>query len=95
MYTKLKKLGLILYTCLPSPIEKMRKLRFCANLTYLFKEQEDILDRYETAKGAGFQGVEIANPYDIPREQVKAKLDDIGLEQILINGHPGRSGRYK
>ena len=62
----------------------MVKLKFCANLSWMFKEVP-FLDRYQAAADAGFSGVEIAFPYDFSLpELIKAK-ESAGLEQVLIN----------
>ena len=39
--------------------------RFAANLTFLFTELP-MLDRFAAARRAGFEGVEILFPYDLP-----------------------------
>lgn len=69
----------------------VRNLKFCANLSFLFKEIEGVLDRYDAAKFAGFTGVEIGFPYDIPLPDLKKRKEDNGLEQVLINAYPGKS----
>ena len=62
--------------------------RFCANLTMMFGELP-FLDRFAAASRAGFKAVEFLFPYDHPAADVKARLDDNGLEQILFNMPPG------
>lgn len=58
--------------------------RFAANLTMLFNEL-DFLDRFEAAAKAGFQGVEYLFPYDFDANELKKRLDDNGLTQVLHN----------
>lgn len=58
--------------------------RFAANLTMLFNEV-DFLDRFEAAAKAGFKGVEYLFPYDFDAAELKKKLDDNGLVQVLHN----------
>ncbi len=59
-------------------------LQFCANLSFLFAEQ-DFLDRFGAAAQAGFKGVEFHFPY----EHDKAVLAEVGLtsgvEVVLFN----------
>jgi hydroxypyruvate isomerase len=62
--------------------------RFCANLGFLFGEVP-FLERFEAAARAGFSGVEYANPYEYPRAELRARLKDAGLTQVLINTHAG------
>jgi 2-dehydrotetronate isomerase len=61
--------------------------RFCANLSMLFTELP-LLDRFEAAHAAGFEGVEILFPYDDPVPLMQAKLDRTGLTLVLINCPP-------
>ena len=58
--------------------------KFAANLSMLFTEVE-FLDRFAAAARAGFQGVEYLFPYDCPAEELKRRLDDNGLTQVLFN----------
>jgi len=62
--------------------------RLCANLGFLFCEVP-FLDRFAAAAKAGFAGVEYASPYEHPARELKARLDDNGLIQVLINTIPG------
>ena len=62
--------------------------RFCANLTMMFNEHA-FLDRFAAAAKAGFQAVEFLFPYDHPAADIRARLDDNGLQQILFNMPPG------
>ena len=58
--------------------------RFAANLTMMFNEV-DFLDRFEAAAKAGFKGVEYLFPYDFDAADLKARLDQFGLTQVLHN----------
>ena len=58
--------------------------KLAANLTMLFGEVP-FLDRFEAAAGAGFTGVEYLFPYDYPAADLKARLRDHGLTQVLHN----------
>ncbi|WP_236796990.1 hydroxypyruvate isomerase family protein [Amycolatopsis sp. GM8] len=72
-------------------------LRFAANLKWLFTEVP-FVERFDAAARAGFTAVEYASPYEYEARQLRALLDNAGLEQILINtpmgpaGSPTRSG---
>lgn len=58
--------------------------KFAANLSMLFTE-EDFLDRFQAAASAGFRGVEYLFPYDFPAVEIKKRLDEHGLTQVLHN----------
>lgn len=58
--------------------------KFAANLSMLFTEV-DFLDRFEAAAKAGFRGVEYLFPYDVEAPEIKRRLDDNGLTQVLFN----------
>ncbi|SEN35644.1 hydroxypyruvate isomerase [Halomonas caseinilytica] len=58
--------------------------KFAANLSMLFTEV-DFLDRFEAAAKAGFKGVEYLFPYDFEADEIKQRLDDNGLTQVLFN----------
>ncbi|HLY46152.1 MAG TPA: 2-oxo-tetronate isomerase [Stellaceae bacterium] len=62
--------------------------RFCANLGFLFPEVP-FLDRFAAAARAGFTGVEFASPYEYKAAELRARLDDNGLTQALINSPAG------
>jgi len=82
--------------------------RFAANLGFLFPEHE-FLDRFAAAGRAGFRGVEFAQPYAWPAAELRARLDDNGLECVLVNlpmgdrakgdfgiaGRPGREAEFR
>nr|WP_298414050.1 hydroxypyruvate isomerase [uncultured Halomonas sp.] len=58
--------------------------KFAANLSMLFTE-EDFLDRFDAAAEAGFKGVEYLFPYDNSADEIKKRLKDNGLTQVLFN----------
>jgi hydroxypyruvate isomerase len=58
--------------------------KLAANLSLMFNEV-DFLDRFEAAAKAGFKGVEYLFPYDYPAEQIKEKLDQNNLTQVLFD----------
>src|SRR5579859_6246678 len=57
---------------------------FAANLTFLWSELP-FLERFESASEAGFARVEYMFPYEHPAAEVRARLRDSGLEQVLFN----------
>ena len=58
--------------------------KFAANLSMLFTEV-DFLDRFQAAAEAGFKGVEYLFPYDFEAAEIRRRLEDNGLEQVLFN----------
>ncbi len=58
--------------------------RLEANLQFMFNELE-VLDRYDAAAKAGFKGVELQSPYDIPVEQIVERLERNDLQHVIIN----------
>ena len=58
--------------------------KLAANISMMFTEV-DFLDRFEVAAKAGFKGVEYLFPYDYPAEQIKEKLDQNALTQVLFD----------
>ncbi len=58
--------------------------KFNANLTMLFTELP-FLDRFAAARQAGFEAVEILFPYDHGAAELRARLDDHGLQLVLQN----------
>lgn len=58
--------------------------KICANLSMLFNEYE-FLDKFERAANAGFKGVEYLFPYDFSAAEIKQRLQDNGLTQVLFN----------
>ena len=63
---------------------KIGGLRFSANLSFLFNEVP-FLERFEAARSAGFTAVEYMFPYDFDAHELKARLDALGLQQVLFN----------
>ena len=64
--------------------------RFAANLSFLYGEHA-FLDRFAAAAADGFRAVEFAFAYDIDRREIAARLQALGLTQILINTPPGNA----
>ena len=58
-------------------------LRFDPNLRWLFTEVP-MLERYAAAAQAGFQGVEVAFPYEYPAPEIAARLQGNGLQLVQI-----------
>jgi hydroxypyruvate isomerase len=58
--------------------------RFAANLSMLFTEAP-LLERFERAARAGFQAVEVQFPYEVPAQEVAARLKASGLPMVLHN----------
>ena len=82
-------------------------LRFDPNLRWLFTELP-MRDRYEAAARAGFRGVEVAFPYDVPARELDRRLSDLSLTlvQVLspfdwdggergLAALPGREARFR
>lgn len=63
-------------------------MRFCPNLSMLFKEV-DFVERFTRAADAGFAGVEFWWPSGEDLDQVKAAIKDAGLEVALFNFDAG------
>jgi len=63
--------------------------KFAANLSLLYPEHA-FADRFAAAARDGFTAVEALFPYDeLPVAELKARLADQGLQQVLINAPPG------
>ena len=62
-------------------------MKLCANLDWLFQDLP-MKDRFAAAKEAGFDGVEILNPYDLNVQDVVSEVALNDLEMVLINGPP-------
>ncbi len=58
--------------------------RFSANLSMLFTELA-LLDRFEAARRAGFEQVEIQFPYDRSISELRAAMRDAGVALVLLN----------
>ena len=62
--------------------------RFSANLGFLFPDIP-FLERFDAAARAGITAVEYASPYEYPAAELRSRLNDAGLAQVLINGPAG------
>ena len=62
--------------------------KFAANLSMMYQEHA-FLDRFAAAAGDGFKGVEFLFPYDFSPTDIKARLTQHGLTQVLFNCPPG------
>jgi hydroxypyruvate isomerase len=62
--------------------------RFAANLSMLYNEHA-FLDRFAAAAKDGFQAVEYLFPYAFDAHDLKQRLSDNGLQQVLFNAPPG------
>jgi hydroxypyruvate isomerase len=62
--------------------------KFAANLTMLFNEVP-FLDRFAAARRAGFEGVEYLFPYEHEPNEIRRRLDEHGLTQVLHNPPAG------
>jgi hydroxypyruvate isomerase len=62
--------------------------RFAANLSMLYNDV-DFLDRFAAAARDGFQAVEYLFPYAYPAQELAARLQANGLQQVLFNAPPG------
>ncbi|UXJ51400.1 hydroxypyruvate isomerase family protein [Pseudomonas citronellolis] len=56
----------------------------CANLSLLFTELP-LIERVRAAAEAGFAGVEIQFPYEVPAAQLQAELQRSGMPLVLFN----------
>ncbi len=61
--------------------------RFAANISLLFAELP-YLDRFQAAAAAGFEAVEILNPYELAAKETQRALMANGLRLLLINAPP-------
>ncbi len=66
--------------------------RFAANLSMMFNEVP-FLDRFAASAKAGFEGVEFLFPYEHPAAEIRKRLTDSGLTQVLFNMPPGDWGK--
>jgi hydroxypyruvate isomerase len=62
--------------------------QFAANLSMLYQEHA-FLDRFEAAARDGFKAVEYLFPYAFAKEDIAARLQAHGLQQVLFNAPPG------
>jgi hydroxypyruvate isomerase len=59
-------------------------MKIAANISMLFTELP-LLERVQAAAAAGFDGVEIQFPYDVPAIALKEALERAGMPLVLIN----------
>jgi hydroxypyruvate isomerase len=59
-------------------------LRFCANLTTLFREYP-FYERFEQASGLGFAAVEFMSPFNFDINKLKVTVGHVGLQVIQFN----------
>jgi hydroxypyruvate isomerase len=62
--------------------------RFAANLSMMYTEH-DFPDRFAAASADGFTAVEYLFPYAYDATELRRRLDDHGLRQVLFNAPPG------
>jgi hydroxypyruvate isomerase len=62
-------------------------MKSAANLSHLWPELP-YLDRFAAASAAGFEGVEVLFPYDVPAKETQRALLRGGLKMVLINAPP-------
>ncbi|MGO4613916.1 2-oxo-tetronate isomerase [Nocardia sp. 2YAB30] len=62
--------------------------RFAANLSTMYTEH-DFLDRFAAAAADGFEAVEYLFPYEYAATELRRRLEDHGLRQVLFNAPPG------
>lgn len=62
--------------------------RFAANLSMMYTEY-DFLGRFAAAAADGFEAVEYLFPYEHDAAELRRRLDDHGLFQVLFNAPPG------
>ncbi|KAK9520010.1 hypothetical protein VZT92_022697 [Zoarces viviparus] len=67
----------------------MARLKFCANLSWLFTELPDFSQRMYAAASAGFRAVEAGWLYDSDLQELQRAREATGVEVILINTPPG------
>ena len=64
--------------------------RFAANLSMMYPDLP-FLDRFAAAAKDGFKAVEYLFPYAFAQADIRARLKDNGLQQVLFNTPPGGS----
>lgn len=62
--------------------------RFAANLSMMYTEHA-FLDRFAAAARDGFAAVEYLFPYAFEADELRRRLDDHRLQQVLFNAPPG------
>lgn len=66
----------------------MPKPKLAANLSMIFPEVE-FLDRFAAAAAVGFRAVEYLFPYAYAKTEIRSRLENWRLEQVLFNAPPG------
>jgi hydroxypyruvate isomerase len=66
--------------------------KFSANLGFLWSDLA-LPDAIRAAKAAGFDAVECHWPYDVPAAEVKAALDETGLNMLGLNTRRGDTSK--
>jgi len=64
-------------------------LKFACNLSFMFTEAPNIIDRYQLAKQAGFKAVESGFPFGFSVQQVATAKKKADVNQILLNVFTG------
>lgn len=67
-------------------------MKFAANISWLFKEEANLLKRFVLAKQAGFMAVELAWPYEYNVDEFRAAVSASSMELVLLNTPPGGKG---
>jgi hydroxypyruvate isomerase len=62
--------------------------RFAANISTMFTDRP-FLGRIPAAADAGFKAVECQFPYEAEAGEIRRRLDEAGLELVLLNTPPG------
>ena len=86
-------------------------MKLCANLSFMFQEEEDLVARsvlilififdimtivrYRAARQAGFSAVEVAHPYNEDMEALTKVLMETGLKQVIRIPSPVIFGSYR
>jgi hydroxypyruvate isomerase len=60
-------------------------LKFSANITMMFNEIENVVERIQAAKNAGFKAVELIFVYDIPLENLTDETERTGISWSVVN----------
>jgi hydroxypyruvate isomerase len=62
--------------------------RFAANLSMMYNEVP-FLERFAAAAKDGFKAFECLFPYEFDAKEIRRRMDDAGLINVLFNGPPG------
>lgn len=63
----------------------MSRMKFSANLGFLFTEASSIVEQYQLAKAAGFKAVEHPFPSGVDHQQLLKVKEENGLNVVLVN----------